>query len=258
MPTQLPLWPGTPPLWNPDDDRPQPTLGFYPHPSGGTRPCVVIFPGGGYHVHAPHENEPFRGFFHGLGYHAAVVLYRTQFTPKPRPLGKGPFQDAERAMHLLHEKAGSWQVDTGRIAVIGFSAGAHLAATLSVHAVGTARPSASILCYGVLLSGQHAHRGSVETLCGPGDPGKLEEFFNLPARVSKDTPPMFLWHTVEDAVVPVENSLEMSLALARHKIPHSLHVFPRGHHGLGLAEGIPMASAWSGLCAEWLRELWKA
>lgn len=219
---------------------------------------MLILPGGGYHVHAPHENEPFREFFHGLGYHAAVLLYRTQFPEKPRPLKKGPFLDAERAMHLLRENAGSWQVDTTRIAVIGFSAGAHLAATLSVHADADARPSASILCYGVLLSREQAHRGSVETLCGSGDPDQLEEFFNLPTWVSKDTPPMFLWHTVEDAVVPVENSLAMSLSLARHKIPHSLHVFPRGQHGLGLAEGFPMASAWSGLCADWLRDLWPA
>jgi len=252
----LPLCPGVPPLWNPADDRPRPVLELYPHPGDLVRPCMLICPGGGYNGHAPHEDLPFREFFHSMGCHAAVLRYRLQYPAQPRPLGKGPFLDAEKAMGLLRENATAWQLDPSRIGVTGFSAGAHVAGTLSLHGSPSNRPDAAILCYGVMLSGEKAHQGSIENLCGREDRENLKAFFNLPAHVTPQTPPVFLWHTADDAAVPVENSYAMARALAEHGVPHALHVFPKGRHGLGMAEGDPLVSAWPGLCRAWLRDLW--
>jgi acetyl esterase/lipase len=253
----LPVWAGTPPFWNPADDGPKPVLELYPHPGGSVRPCMLICPGGGYNVLAPHEDLPFRDFFHSMGCHAAVLRYRLQFAAQPQPLGKGPFLDAEKAMGLLRENATAWQIDPLRIGVIGFSAGAHVAGCLSVHGTPPSRPDAAILCYGVLLSGEKGHQGSIGNLCGQDDRDNLKAFFNLPSHVTPKTPPTFLWHTADDSAVRVENSYAMAGALTDQGVPHALHVFPQGRHGLGMAQGDSLVSAWPGLCRAWLRDLWR-
>ena len=116
------------------------------------------------------------------------------------------------------------------------------------------RPDALVLCYPVIaMRPPHAHEGSVANLLGVPAVDADRERWSLETRVTADTPPTFLWHTAEDEPVPVENSLLFAERLAHHGVPFALHVFPNGRHGLDLAVDEPLASAWTGLCADWLR-----
>lgn len=224
--------------------------------------AVLICPGGGYRNRAPHEGEPVAQRFNRLGWHAFVVHYRVAPHRHPRPL-----QDAARALRLIRQQATTWQVDPGHVAICGFSAGGHLAASLGVHfrhpaLQGTGplerlscRPDGLILCYPVITAGEFRHAGSFENLLGPDATPAQRLELSLETRVSPETPPTFLWHTADDPAVPVENSLLFAQALRRHRVPFELHVYPHGRHGLGLADEDPHVASWLPLCAAWLRSL---
>jgi acetyl esterase/lipase len=171
---------------------------------------------------------------------------------------------------LVRHHASEWCVDPSKVGILGFSAGGHVAATASTqwdrgHRESndpvereSCRPDASVLCYAVLSFLQYAHLGSLRNLLGDNPSLQQRRDLSAELRVTAETPPAFLWHTAEDTGVPVENSLQYAAALARHAIPFALHVFPRGAHGLGLADGKvrpvsdPQVAAWPHLCAEWL------
>ncbi len=232
---------------------------------GRSRPAVLICPGGGYARRAGHEGEPVARWLNGLGWQAFVLDYRV--APERHP---GPLHDARWAMRQVRHRAPEWGVDPGRVAVLGFSAGGHLAATLSTRydagdqdspdplARQPCRPDATVLCYPVISFVQYPHLGSMHNLLGESPSLTLRRALSADLQVTPETPPAFLWHTAEDAGVPVENSLLYGAALARQGVPFALHVFPQGRHGLGLADGKagagrePQVAAWTGLCAAWL------
>ncbi|MEI6875832.1 MAG: alpha/beta hydrolase, partial [Spirochaetota bacterium] len=153
-----------------------------------------------------------------------------------------PLLAAARAISAIRERAATWNIDPERVAVLGFSAGAHLAASLGTmwgdaslldlmgEAPGLLRPDALVLCYPVISGGVHRHEGSFLNLTD-GDTA-LMEALSLEKRVSPETPPTFIWATSEDQTVPVENSILFAAALAVAKVPFELHVFERGGHGL--------------------------
>ena len=144
-----------------------------------------------------------------------------------------------------------------RIGLLGFSAGGH-AAGLSALA-GPERVDAAILAYPVVSMLLETHAGSRETLVGLDASAELRAATSLETLVTPASPPMFLWHTAADASVPVEHSYLLAQALAASGVPHALHVFPNGRHGLGLAPDAGAASAWPALAAMWLDELgWSA
>ncbi|MFD0474349.1 alpha/beta hydrolase [Nonomuraea thailandensis] len=182
--------------------------------------------------------------------------------PPPAPL-----LDAARAVRWVRHHAADAGVDPARVGVLGFSAGGHLAGLLATgkgpmpaegphDAVDEAdpRPGLAVLCYPVTtLTGSAAHRGSAANLLGADAPRSVREELSLANRVTGDTPPMFLWHTADDESVPVENTLSLSLALARHGVAQEVHVYPSGRHGLGLAEEDPVVGGWTARCAAFLR-----
>lgn len=255
-------------LW-PDDapdmvDLPaalRPALRVFP---AGDRPAstVVVFPGGGYGMVSPNEGEPVARWLNRAGFTALVVTYRV--APHVFPLG---LRDAVRAVRLARSRADEWGVRPDRLAVMGFSAGGHLAGSLATLGEDVAlmgdeelmnvlpRPNALVLCYPVItMTPPFAHEGSVRNLHGAAAAETERTAWSLERRVSADSPPTFLWHTAPDEAVPVENSLLFAGALAHHRVPFALHVFPRGRHGLNLATDEPLASAWPDLCAAWLHE----
>lgn len=247
-------------LWPDRTDDIRSYLVLYPMSAPVPRGAVLICPGGGYAGLAPHEAEPIARRVNACGLHAFVVMYRVAPHRHPAPL-----RDAARALRIIRRNAEAWRVRPDRIAVCGFSAGGHLAASLGVHwdrdelrggdeldGV-SARPDALILGYPVISSEAGVHRGSFRNLLGPAPAPDLRRLMSLEHQVTAETPPTFLWHTADDAVVPVENSLVFARALRDHDVPFELHVYPHGAHGLGLAGDDEHVATWMDLCCGWLR-----
>lgn len=229
------------------------------------RPAVLICPGGGYQFLSPREAEAIALQFAAAGFHAFILYY----TVKPE-FYKQPLLELSTAVSLIRSKAAEWRIDDDKIAVCGFSAGGHLAASLGVHwnkleDSPENKPNALILSYPVISSGEFKHPGSILHLLGPEPTEEKLKEMSLETQVSTSTPPTFLWHTVADPVVPVENSLMFASALQEQKIPFEMHIYPNGPHGLSLAthetddgRGTDAhVATWMGLCIQWLKSLFQ-
>jgi acetyl esterase/lipase len=196
---------------------------------------IIVLPGGGYGRHAPHEGEPVADWLRGLGLAASVFAYPV----KTRHPGVRDAVVAE--VHRVRD-AGA-----GRVGLIGFSAGGHAAAMAASVA------DLVILGYPVVSMLLDTHKGSRENLLGPTPSAAERAATSADLLVTASSPPFFIWHTAEDAAVPVQHSYLLGMALAAAGVRHELHVFPRGEHGLGLAEGSGAAARWTSLCEDWLR-----
>ena len=229
-------------------------------------PCLVICPGGGYSGVSPREAAPIGMHFVAEGYHVFIVRYSTNPYTFPQQL-----REVAAAMEIIYEHAEEWQCDTNNIAIMGFSAGGHLAAQYSNRyncpEVREMFPDSkpvqrSILCYPVITSdSNYWHKGSICNYVGDEPKDGYEKGCSCELLVSENTPPTFLWHTAEDTVVPVENSLLYAKALRAHKIPFELHIYPYGHHGLSTADTVtngPLdeqvlhCHEWLNACKKWL------
>ena len=238
------------------------------------RPLVLICPGGGYCRTSVREAEPLALQFLAMGYHAAVLHYSC--APAKYPVS---LMELASAVALIRENAQEWHVDADKIVVQGSSAGGHLAASLGMfwdedflaEGIGLSReehekirPNGMILCYPVISSGEFAHRGSFESLLGDRE-AELGEKLSLEKQVNEKTPKAFIWHTFSDETVPVENSLLLVSAMRRAGIPTEFHMYPRGQHGLALAnhltannDGTAMqeeCTSWIGLAYTWMEQL---
>jgi len=243
-----------------------PTLDLYPlaQKPSSPRGAVIVCPGGGYGGRAAHEGEPIAQKMNDAGIPAFVVQYRV--APNRHP---SPIQDAMRAIRIVRSRAEEWGIDPEKIAILGFSAGGHLAGSVVVHGEDgdpkaedplmrlSGRVNAGVLCYPVLSSGEFAHRGSFNNLLGEDAPAEMLEYMSLEKQITEKTPPCFLWSTSDDGSVPVQNSLLFALGLRKHKIPFEMHVYPSGNHGLGLAETAPnqQIQTWMPHCIHWLKEM---
>jgi len=228
-------------------------------PAGTARGVVIVCPGGGYRMLAPHEGEPIARWLNGLGIAAFVLEYRVAPHRHPVPLG-----DMQRAIRLVRSRAAEWGLAGQPLGVLGFSAGGHLAASAGVFgddgdaasadpvARTSSRPDALVLCYAVISFNRARHQGSIENLLGPDATDEQIAALSLETLVTPATPPTFLWHTADDEKVPVQNSLLFAGALGRAGVPFALHVYPHGRHGLGLATSDPVVGSWTALCASWL------
>jgi acetyl esterase/lipase len=260
------LWPGGAPGALGTEAVDKPKLTVYRAPAAkATGAAVVVCPGGGYQVvAADHEGKQVAEWLNSLGVSAFVLQYRLG----PRYRHPAPLQDAQRAIRLVRSRAREWGVDPRRVGILGFSAGGHLASTAATHFDDgrpdaadppdreSARPDFAVLCYAVVsLFDPPAHSGSRRNLLGePADP-KLVELLSNERQVTARTPPTFLWHTADDAAVPVANSLLFFEAMTKAGVPGELHVFPHGRHGVGLAPDDPVLSQWPRLCATWMGAL---
>lgn len=259
--TTLPLWPAGCPN-NPPANEPQPRLTIFQpdRPEPASRAAVIVCPGGGYGGLAPHEGDPFARLFAAHGLVGAVLYYRVAPWKFPAPQA-----DACRAIRLLRANAGQFGVDPQRIGLMGFSAGGHLAATTAAQpdlhrdphddlaGAVSARPDRAILAYPVVTFGEYTHLGSVHNLLGnPPDP-KLRDQLSNEKHITAAHPPTFLFHTVDDGAVPVENALHYAAACRQAGVPVELHVYQSGRHGVGLALDMPALSGWSELLLDWLK-----
>lgn len=223
--------------------------------------AVLVLPGGGYGFLAyDNEGTAQAQWLNDRGITAFILLYRLPSE------GWGdralvPLQDAQRALRLIRAGAGGYRIDPGKIAVLGFSAGGHLAGSLGtrfaeptyapVDRIDTmsARPDLVGLLYPVVsLEAPFTHAGSRDMLLGPDAPAALRHAASVETRVTADTPPTFLVHAADDGLVPVANSIALFTALTAQKRPVELHVFEGGGHGFGvrLPRTMP-GSAWPDL-----------
>ena len=249
-------------LW-PHSDIPS-SLTRHVRKDGLARPTVLVIPGGGYEVVCePTEGSPIAERFDALGYQTFVLDYRVA----PRNPWPASLADAVRAMRLIRGHGADWGVQPDAIAVCGFSAGGHLTASLGTIADSapalagdrfddvSPRPDALLLSYPVILSNEFAHKPSVRNFFCTATPTPAQtKLFSLDRHVSAATPPAFLWATVEDKVVPIENCLAFLHAMRSHGRPVEFHLFPHGPHGMQLGWGRDDIGHWPELADAFLRD----
>lgn len=228
-------------------------------------PAVVICPGGAYEMIADIEADPVAEQFFAAGFNVFILNYSIGENAKDF----GPLIQLASTIAHIRNYSEEYCTEKHKIAVCGFSAGGHLAASsgtlfneprfLEKYAGSNdIRPDAMILSYPVITSDEFAHVGSIENVSADKNGGDTYNWFGLDQRVDAQTPPTFLWHTAEDEVVPVENSLKMALALSGAGVPFEMHIFPFGGHGMSVCNRtvgrISEHNAhWVDLCINWLR-----
>lgn len=242
----IPLWPNGAPGALGNEAKDIPTLTVYLPPAElATGAAMVICPGGSYANLAEHEGSHYARWFNSHGIAAFVLKYRLGSQGYHHP---AMINDASRAIRTVRARASEWSLDPTRVGIIGSSAGGHLASTTMTHWDAgnpnaedviervSSRPDLAILCYPVisLHDERITHKGSRKNLIGTNQPPELLQKLSAELQVNSNTPPAFIWSTMEDTVVPVENSMNLAAALRRVGVPFDLHVYERGPHGLGL------------------------
>ena len=221
--------------------------------------ALIICPGGGYARHAPLTTEPIAEWLNSIGISAFVLRY--SLAPERHP---APLTELQTAIRTVRSSAAKYNLDPTRVGVIGFSAGGHLASTVStrfdfgsassadpIHTI-SSRPDVVLLGYPVISFDEYSHAGKVNSLLGNEPDEQLREGLSNHKQVTAQTPPTFIWHTADDPTVSVQNSLLYASALSTNDVPFELHVFPHGPHGTGLASDYPVLNQWTGLAQVWL------
>jgi len=228
--------------------------------SAGRPPHVVVLPGGGYGHLADHEGEPVVAWLRSLGLEASVLRYPVASLDGKAVRHPGPIDTVRARVAELRADG------VERLGILGFSAGGHLAGHAAMSGLAglpaTKRlVDAAILCYPVVSMQLPTHAGSRHNLLGRGAMPWTRRALSVDRMVTRDAPPTFLWHTAEDDVVPVEHAYRLAAALAAHAVPHEVHVYARGRHGLGLVTGVDggeragAVADWTTACARWLQQL---
>ncbi len=230
-------------------------------PANNKRKAILMIPGGAYWMLSDAESDATALFFLSEGYQVFALRYS---------VGRGvdsrwpwPLVEASAAMKYIRDHAEELRVDPDYVFVAGFSAGGHLAASLSsswdddeIEALlgmekGYNRPTAAILGYPVITGLDHAHRGSINNILhADRDDEAARRSVSVELHVSEKSVPTFLWATREDEAVPVKNSLLLAKAMADHQVPFEMHIYPRGPHALSLGRkftncAFPEVGAWT-------------
>lgn len=240
---------------------------FLPSKKNATGDAIIICPGGGYRMLAyDWEGEDIAKFWNSKGVAAIVLKYRLPTSESQIIPHKSPIMDAQRAMRIVRFYAKEWNINPKRIGIMGFSAGGHLASSLSTHFDAgdpdssdpveriSCRPDFSILVYPVIsFTGEFQHSGSRKNLVGEDE--ELMNFYSNELQVTNDTPPAILIHASDDKSVPVDNSIVYYRALVKNNISAEMHIYPEGGHGFALAIGKGYLSTWTERCYDWLLNL---
>jgi len=260
------LWPGDAPQAKGTacEDTPTLTL-FSPHWGDGNGSAVIIFPGGGYvGLAGVHEGREFADWFTERGFHAFILSYRLSSNGYLLPV---PLLDARRAIQTVRARAADYHINPHHIVIIGFSAGGHLAALAATDPVPgdpnaddpiervSSRPDLAVLAYPWIgaLTTDTAHISYCNQFNVMDRCEELRKAYSPDLLVSKDTPPVFIFHTYTDQTVPVEQSLKFFDALVKAGDQSEMHIFANGHHGVGLGGVDPALEQWPNLLDAWLR-----
>lgn len=237
------------------------------------RKTIIICPGGGYVMTSDREAEPVAFKLLSEGFNVIVLRYSVAPNRFPTAL-----LELSATIDYVRKMSETWNVDTNKVIICGFSAGGHLIASLGVLwnkdfisetlkiDKYNIKPNGMILSYPVITSGEFAHKGSFDNLLGEDASVEEREKYSLEKLVSKDTPKTFLWHTFNDDVVPVENSLFFANSLRKNNVPFELHIFPDGVHGLSLCNETSankdninhinkQVESWFELAVKWIKKI---
>lgn len=261
VPAKQPLWPGEPPSGTGTPVPGNPSLTVH-HPENPNGTAVVICPGGGYGglVTGP-EGHGIAKWLNQHGITGIVLEYRL-----PKGNSFVPLADAQRALQTVRTQAASWKINPKRIGIIGFSAGGHLASTAATHYTPenpsatdpiqrvSSRPDFQILIYPVVTMGEGTHGGSKRNLLGESPTAAEIQRFSNETQVTKDTPPAYLAHAIDDKVVPLKHSTDYHRAMQAAGASSRLLELPSGGHGLNGYKG-PNWEAWQTGALAWLKEL---
>jgi acetyl esterase/lipase len=237
---------------------------FLPSVESANGTAILICPGGGYSTLSfNQEGYTIAKWLTDNGIAGIILKYRLPSDMIMKDKSVGPLQDAQEAIRTIKRNALKWNINPKKIGVLGFSAGGHLATTLSTHYSDTvyeskdticARPDFSILIYPVItMDASFAHASSRRNLIGENPPEDAIRRFSNELQINETTPPAFIVHSGDDKSVPVKNSIVYYEGLQKNNIPAELHIFQKGGHGYGLAGGRDEQSAWPELCLSWLK-----
>ena len=282
----IPLWEADPPnyretgevtIWDTSDivrvrnvQKPDIAV-FLPFKKNATGEAVVICPGGGYGILSyDWEGSDIARWLNSQGIAAFVLKYRLPGSKSNIVPHKSPLMDAQRALRMVRSNAAAWNIDPGKIGIMGFSAGGHLASTLSTHYDAgdpsssdpveqlSCRPDFSILVYPVIsFTEDFQHSGSRRNLVGEDADESLVKYYSNELQVTEDTPPAILIHSDDDRGVPVENSIAYYKALRANKVSSELHIYPYGGHGYSLAIGQGHLATWPDRVIQWIRYIYQ-
>ena len=230
---------------------------YLPNKKSATGQAVIVCPGGGYSILAyDWEGTDIAKLLNAKGIAAFVLKYRLPDAISSTAPEQVPLIDAKQAMRIVRARAAEWNIMPNKIGIMGFSAGGHLASTLSTHFEEDTKPNFSILIYPVIsMDKSITHMGSRNNLIGLNPTDAMIKLYSNELQVTSNTPPTFLIHASDDDAVPVENSLWYYQALKKNKVPTEMHIYPAGGHGFGLANGNKSLESWANLLIEWMRGL---
>ncbi|MBR98349.1 MAG: hypothetical protein CMC57_00065 [Flavobacteriaceae bacterium] len=228
--------------------------------------AVLVIPGGGYWgLWFDKEGVDVAKWLNNIGVSAFVLKHRLPHWESKDCRSKVALMDAQRAMRIIRKNSKIWDIDPNKIGVLGFSAGGHLASTLSTHHDNgldlsdlkiekiSSRPDFSILVYPVItMNRPYAHNGSRENLLGKIPSQEYLDYYSNDLQVREDTPPAILIHSDDDKGVLPENSIQYYLALRKYNIPAALHIWEDGGHGYGLGNDKGSIKSWAKICEEWM------
>lgn len=222
------------------------------------RPCIIVLPGGGYEYLSKRESEPIILEFLSRGYNIFLLEYTVG---KENILLHEPEKEVAEAVAYVRRNSKSFNVIENNIAIMGFSAGGHVALSLACHweKYGEeSRPDAVILSYPVVTMGEWSHPGSKDNLTR-GDKDRIQ-YYSLENQCTPSIPPIFFWHTAQDMSVPPMNTILLLQALERVGASYEYHIFTKGKHGLStcrreVKSEEERAKEWMNLASSWLSEL---
>ena len=273
LPEPILLWPEGAPgaLGDTDEDKPA-IYAFMAPKDKATGAAVLICPGGGYIARAmEHEGYDFARWFNEMGITAFVLRYRVNTWDHKKYGYPHAFNDVTRAMRTVRSRSKEWGFDPDKIGVMGFSAGGHLASMIGTHFDNgnpkaknaldkvSSRPSFLMLIYPVIsFTTAYTHRGSRDMQIGPDLDSTLAEYMSTEKHVTSFTPPTFLMYTDDDGVLS-DNAILFYMALRKAKVPAEMHIYEKGGHGYGMANGIgkapnnPILATWTDRLKDWLK-----
>ena len=225
---------------------------YLPEKSKANGMAVVCLPGGGYtHLAVDHEGYDWAPYFNDLGFAFVVLKYRM-----PHEVTDVPISDAKEALRIVRENAEKWGINPKKVGIMGSSAGGHLATTVATHSLPGTEPNFQILFYPVVtMDVNYTHNGSRQNLIGEKPAKETVDLYSNDMQVSSNTPRAILLLSDDDKVVPSPNSVNYYLALRRHNVPATMHIYPSGGHGWGCRKNFKYHNEMMADLTAWLKTL---